>query len=382
MTTRYIKESIKCMLWGRAAGRCQKCNIPLSWDPQTKTDANLAEAAHIIGFSKNGPRSERDIPEEFINDISNLMLLCRLCHSPIVDAKEEQYPVGYLREMKRAHEERIERVTAIGQERGSHILLYGANVGNHDPMVSYQTVAPALIPDDRYPASKTPVTLGMMNSSYRDRTGDFWRIESQHLTTMVKHHLYPRLRPGDIEHLSIFAIAPQPLLVLLGYLLCDINYSARVYQLHREPPGWIWQDHPEGFEYSIERSGGAVGLPALVLALSAPIGDDRVHAKIGNNAAIWRITVHKPNNDFLKSAQQLQQFRGLIRPLLDEIKDRYPRGTQLNVFPAAPVSVCVELGRVIQPKAHMPLRLWDENKDLDGFVHALDINTPDGVLVN
>ena len=59
------------MLWGRAAGRCQKCNRTLSWDPHTKVDTNLAEAAHIIGFSDAGPRPERDISEDSINDISN-----------------------------------------------------------------------------------------------------------------------------------------------------------------------------------------------------------------------------------------------------------------------------------------------------------------------
>lgn len=29
-------------------------------------------------------------------------------------------------------------------------------------------------------------------------------------------------------------------------------------------------------------------------------------------------------------------------------------------------------------QAHMPLRLWDENKDLGGFIHALDINLSQG----
>lgn len=376
--TRYIKESVRCMLWGRAAGRCEKCNLPVSWDPQTKVDANLAEAAHIIGFSDDGPRPERDIPESAINDIDNLMLLCRLCHSPIVDDKEEEYTVERLRGMKRRHEDRVERVTAIGQERGSHILLYGANVGDHNPQVSYQVTAPALIPDDRYPASRTPLTLSMVNSTFRDRTSEFWRIESKQLQAMISQQVQPRLRPGDIEHLSIFAVAPQPLLVLLGYLLCDINYNARVYQLHREPPGWDWQGHPDGFGYTIERPNGATGQPALVLALSAAVTDDRVTSRIGDDAAIWRVSIDNPNNDYLKSAQQLQQFRRLVRGLLDEIKDLYLPGTPLNVFPAAPVSVCVELGRAVQPKAHPPLRLWDENKDLGGFVRALDINVPQG----
>ena len=366
------------MLWGRAGGRCEKCNIPLSWDPHTKEDANLAEAAHIIGFAENGPRAEKDLPEELLNDVSNLMLLCRVCHVPVVDAKEDIYTVERLRAMKRAHEERVHLVTAIGQERSSHVLLYATNVGEHNPIVSYRATSPALIADNRYPASRTPLTLGMTNSSLRDRTDDFWHRESQHLRTMIELQVYPRLRPGDIEHLSIFAIAPQPLLVLLGYLLCDINYEARVYQLHREPSSWVWQDHTSQFDYVVEEPNAATGEPALVLALSAAVKDDRVFEQLGRDAAIWRITIPKPDNNFLKSPKQLQWFRELIRPLLDKIKDRYDRGTILNVFPAAPVSVCVELGRAIQPKAHMPLRLWDENKDLGGFVHALDINLSQG----
>jgi hypothetical protein len=32
----------------------------------------------------------------------------------------------------------------------------------------------------------------------------------------------PRLQDGSIAHLSIFAIAPQPLLIQLGFLLSDI----------------------------------------------------------------------------------------------------------------------------------------------------------------
>lgn len=368
-----IKEPKRCMLWGRAAGRCQLCNQPVSWNPQTKEDVNVAEAAHIIGFSAEGPRGEDDLSAELAEDLNNLMLMCRVCHKTI-DANQDQYSVERLRRMKCVHEERVERVTAIGQERGSHILLYGANVGNHNPQVSYQMTSPALIPDNRYPASRTPIALSMVNSSFRDRTDMFWSIESQQLHTMVEQQVKPRLRPDDIGHLSIFAVAPQPLLVLLGYLLCDINYAARIYQLHREPPGWAWQDHPEGFTYNIDRPKGKTGQPVLVLALSAPINAERVTAKIGKDAAIWQVTIPQPNNDYLKSAQQLQQFRELIRPLLDEIKDRYAPGTLLNVFPAAPVAICVDLGRAIQPKAHMPMRLWDQNNDLGGFIHAFDIN--------
>ncbi len=376
--SRYIPVAVKCSLWGRAAGRCQMCNTPLSWHPQTKEDANLAEAAHIIGFSDNGPRGEQDLPSDRLNDISNLMLLCRLCHTPVVDAREDEYTVDRLRKMKSVHENRIEIVSSIGQDRTSHILLYGANVGDHNPILSYKKTAPALIPDNRLPASRTPITLGMSNSVLDDQTDEFWQVQSNQLNRMVSQQVRPRLRQGDVEHMSIFALAPQPLLIQLGYLLCDINYGARVYQLHRDSADWKWQNHPDELEYFIEKPKIPSGKPALVLALSATIIDERIFDTLGKDAAIWRITVPEPNNDLLKSAQQLQQFRKLIRPLLDEIKNQYPNNTTLNVFPAAPVSVCVELGRAIQPKAHMPLQLWDQNKNLGGFIPALSINTAQG----
>jgi len=91
------------MLWGRAAGRCEfsGCNRPLSFHSKTKEDVNLAEAAHIIGFSEDGPRGEEELSEELGSDISNLMLLCRECHKTI-DANRTNYPVGLLRQMKEA----------------------------------------------------------------------------------------------------------------------------------------------------------------------------------------------------------------------------------------------------------------------------------------
>jgi len=376
MKTRTIPEPVRCMLWGRSAGRCETCNRPVSYHPRTKETVNLAEAAHIIGFSEAGPRGEQDLSDELAQDIDNLMLLCRLCHKTI-DTNKAQYSIDRLRWIKRKHEQRVERVTAIGQERESHILLYGANVGDHSSLVSYRTAAPALIADERYPA-RDLLELGMVNSSFRDRTNQFWQVEAEHLRTMVQQQVRPRLSNGHIQHLSIFALAPQPLLTLLGYLLCDINYEAQVYQLHREPAGWSWQEHPDDFDYIVQEPNGAKGPAVLVLALSATVTNDRIFSVLGDDAAIWRMTIPEPENDFLKSSRQLQQFRQKIRPLMDRIKARHGQGTLLHIFPAAPVSIAVELGRIIMPKADMPLRMYDQNNDRGGFVHALDIGSAQG----
>jgi len=367
-----IPVPVKCMLWGRAAGRCEflGCNRPLSWHSKTKKSVNLAEAAHIVGLSKDGPRGEECLSTQLAKDISNLMLLCHECHET-VDADGREFPVLLLRKMKVDHERRIATVSAIDAARQSHVLLYGANVGEHNSPVSYETAASAMLPD-WYPADTTPISLGMVNSSFTDTSADFWSIESAHLRNMVAQQIRPRLASESIRHMSIFAFAPQPLLMLLGFLLSDIQ-AAEVYQLHREPPDWRWREEPVSFDYVVQEPVDFKGAPALVLSLSATVADDRVTAVLGGNASIWRVTVNDPHSDFLRSRQQVRQFRETMRRLLDRIKARHGGNAVLHVFPAVPVAIAVEMGRVVMPKADLPLRVYDENRSLGGFIHALDI---------
>lgn len=378
-TTALAKTKLR--LWVAAGGRCQYpgCNKPLYRDDLTLADMNCSNIAHIIADSSGGPRGDDVLSEQLAAEFSNLMLMCYDHHHLIDNEGLADHPVEALQAMKGEHERRIETVTGIQWDCKTEVLIYTTRIGDYFPRITFAEAATAVLANGRCPATPYPHDLGRDNSQLTDSDGSFWVQEEEHLRAVVRERIMPPYMRGDLKDPSLFAIAPQPLLVLLGHLIRDIS-SADVYQRHREPlpSGWAWQDHPDGFEYRVHRPDGAAGKPALVLALSAPVANERIFAKVGKDAAIWRITIPNPNNDFLKSAQQLQQFRELIRPLFDEIKDRYPNGTLLNVFPAAPVSVCVELGRAVQPKAHMPLCLWDQNNHRGGFIHALDINQPQG----
>jgi hypothetical protein len=273
--------------------------------------------------------------------------------------------------MKAAHEKRIELVSGIAAEKQSHILLYGANIGTQNPAVSYAEAARAMVPD-RYPAELTPLSLGLVNSSFEDRDDSFWLIESGQLRSLFEKSVRPRFRAGEISHLSIFAIAPQPLLILLGSLLSDIP-AADVYQLHREPHSWQWQDSPTDFAYTIEEPKERNGRPALVFALSGTVPDERIRAALGEHTCIWRVTIPNPHNDFLKSRCQSRAFRQQLRQLMDRIKTRHGERSTLHVFPAMPLALAVEFGRVLMPKADLPLSIYDQNKKLGGFVSALGI---------
>ncbi len=275
--------------------------------------------------------------------------------------------------MKESHERRIEIVTGILPEKQSHILLYGANVGEHTSPVNYRLASNAMLPD-WYPAQPTPLMLGTINSSFTDRTDSFWAVEREQLQTKFAQLVRPQIQQKTIQHLSIFALAPQPLLILLGYLLSDLP-AAEVYQLHREPPNWQWQIDPEPFNYIINEPSEIKGPPALIFSLSATITNERIAAVMKEKPTIWRVTVPAPHNDFLKSRYQAQRFRQQMRGLLDRIKEQHGESTMIHIFPAMPVSLAIDFGRIIMPKADLPLKIYDQNNKLGGFVHALDIDT-------
>lgn len=372
--TRHIKEPVNLMLWGMAAGRCEftGCNKHLWKSPVTQEKVNIAQKAHIYSFSEDGPRGNKKIPPGKINDLSNLMLVCHGCHRKIDKDKDGgRYTADLLKKMKADHESRIELVAGINPEKKSHVLLYGANIGSHSSPLSFEATSTALFPL-KYPAEDRAIELGMVDSSSNDHEKSFWKIETDDLNKKFNSRVRERLARGEVNHLSVFALAPQPLLIFLGSLLTDIP-GADVYQLHREPQGWAWLKRGGDLEYIIQEPKKTTGQPVLILSLSATITKDRIKSVLDEGVSIWEITIKNPNNDFLKSKKHLQKFRVLARKLMDRIKARHGQQAILHIFPAIPVSLAVELGRIRMPKADLYWRIYDHNNVIGGFAHTIDI---------
>ena len=368
-----IPDKTQTRLWLQAGGRCQYegCNEPLWRDDLTMADMNGAYVAHIVAATPNGPRGDATLSPKLAIEISNLMLMCDKHHRLIDREQVAEHPVDRLTAMKKAHEARIELLTSLQEDKKSHVLFYGANIGEQNAPLSWKKAAQAMIPL-RYPAEPRGIEISLRNSALEDHRGDYWSMERQNLRSNLANSLRPRIVAGDVEHISIFALAPQPLLVELGRFLSDIP-AAEVYQLHREPPDWKWQEPPDDFEYCIEEPATAYPTVALNLSLSATIDDSRITTVLSQpDLSIWRMTIPEPHNDFLKSRDQLRLFRQRFRILMDRIKARHGQNAVLHVFPAVPVSVAVEIGRVWMPKADLPLCIYDQNRKLGGFAKALE----------
>lgn len=376
--TRSIPPTAQCMLWGRAAGRCEfsGCNKPLWKSSVTQESVNIAQKAHIYSFSSVGPRGNRGITAEYLNSVANLMLVCHECHQKIDDRPDGgRYSVALLQQMKADHEQRIEHVTGIIASKKSHILLYGANIGDHSSPLRYDEAAPALFPY-RYPASDAALELTTINGSLADRDDEYWTAEAKALQRKFDQRVRERLSLGAIDHLSVFALAPQPLLVLLGTLLGDI-VPVDVYQRHREPPTWSWPENASPVRFDVHQPTTTDGSPALIVALSATVVPERITRVLGPNAAIWTITTAEPHNDLIKCREHLSEFRRLLRRLFDQVKAIYGGGVPLHIFPACAVSTAIELGRVRMPKADMPWLVYDEIPSRGGFVPAMKITNGD-----
>ncbi len=360
------------MLWAQAAGRCQYdgCNQLLFLDKVTKTFMNSAYIAHIIADQPDGPRGDSIQSPLLARDISNLMLACDVHHRMIDIEQVAAHPAERLRSMKRAHEQRINLLTSLVPEKQSHVLLYGGNIGNHSPVLSFQKAAQAMLPE-WYPADQHAIEIGLRNSGLTDRDPAYWALETSSLEANVAQHLSPRFSQGQIQHLSIFAVAPQPLLIKIGSLISDIP-AARVYQLHREPPGWSWCFESSPVPFNVRNPDVLNGPPALVFSLSGTVTDDRVQAVLPG-ASIWRISIDSPHNDFVRSPQQTEDFRRCLRSTLDSIKTAHGQAPELHIFPAMPVSLAVEVGRVRMPKADLPMVIYDEDRNAGGFRKALEI---------
>lgn len=374
VTSGRISDPVRYMLWGRAAGRCQRatCNQILWRSPISGDPVNIAEAAHIWSLGEHGPRGRGGLEGVELNDVENLLLLCSPCHKE-VDTRIGDHPADVLREWKRTHEARIERSTELHDDRRTEVVVYGAPIGDQAVALSLAEVRVALV-GRWYPRDRDPVQLGTVDSSLRDRNAAFWAAEAANLETKVRERLHPGLARGEVQHASVFAVAPQPLLVRLGTLIPEIHH-VEVYQLHREPRGWRWPDGATPTEFRTVGPSNPSGPPALVVSVSACIEDARVEAALGQPSALWRVSLENPRLDAVKSPADLLAFRRVARDLLEQIAAAHGRATPISVFMAAPNSVAVELGRVRLEKAAPVWRLFDQPAADTGFVHSFDIHT-------
>ena len=364
----------KYTLWAKAAGRCQfsGCNKLLYCSEITLEPVNIADNAHIYSFEERGPRRHDGIKLEKINDVDNLMLLCKTCHKTIDNNDGKQYPIELLKAWKHEHETRVRIVTGIDPNRKTLVVVYTAAIDRQNLHLNSDDLLKTLFPQ-KYPISPNPIDLSL-KIPIKDNTPIYWEAESASLRQLFESNIPSEISRGASDF-TIFAIAPQPLLILLGTLFSD-KRIVEVRQLMREPQTWTWQMPPKRFKLQIKKPDHPTGnAPALNLSISAHINNERIAPLVKEGTDIWTITPEggECGNDIIRCPEQLSHFRKVIRVLIKQMMEQYGMRTPLHIFPAMPVSCAVELGRIRMPKADMPWLIYDQPNNQKSFSYALSI---------
>ncbi|WP_246749562.1 SAVED domain-containing protein [Agrobacterium rosae] len=274
--------------------------------------------------------------------------------------------------MKEEHERRVRLASGIQPDRASHVIRFGANIGKNEALVAREDIFASMLPE-RSPASFETIDLEMLGLSLDDSDEQYWQVQQTNLQRQFAEKIRGRIERQQITHASVFALAPQPLLIELGRQLCDI-LPAEVHQRHREPATWKWQNDSAPIEFQVELPTEVHPTVALILGLSATISKARVDAVLGHDVSVWSITAISPHNDIMRTAGDLSRFRQELRWLFNKIKSAHGEGATINVFPALPVSAAVEVGRVWMPKADLSMIIFDQNRRVGGFASALRIH--------
>jgi hypothetical protein len=330
--------------------------------------------SHIIAASPNGPRGDKTESKRLEIDIENLMLLCDECHNRIDESDVDSHTIEILRNMKALHQERIRRVTGIHESQRSAVISYLCKIGDFFPILTkskaFNTIQPGY-----FPAFDYILEGGTKNLFIEDHQEDYWKNESSALEHWFGRNVEPLIDTKECAHLSIFALAPQPLLIKLGTLIPDL-IPTRVYQYFRNPSdSWRWENFESDIGTKLISPENKTGIPVVIISLSAPVNSNRITSLFPDQeVSIWEITVDSPGRDCIRTINHLEEVKSTFRKAFDEIKVNYSDNISIHVFPVMPNSAAVEFGRVRMQKADLHLVIYDQNNKLNSFIPSITIN--------
>jgi hypothetical protein len=376
--TRAIPERVARRVWIAAGGRCTICNKYLADEEFTGQDVMVGQLAHIVGWSSapGSPRGASDLSSHQRNEADNLMLLCYDQHK-VIDEKSlwAMYDVTTLRAMKRRHEARIRKLTAMSEERTTTVLRVVGGIHGQAVDLADTRVTSALFERDRFPDwhlrgfDEYEIDLRAIPGEISGSPG-YWSAATELLRDRLGL-LRTLVGKSHITHVSVFPLARIPILILLGLLLDD-TLPTDIYPKRRDgDEGWGWTlNSPEvDFDVTCVREGHDLQRVAVLLSVSGTVDAGRLPTEIDDRYAVYELTVANevPAPGLIANTSSLKAFELSWRGLLARIEAKHPGVQSIPVFPAVPAVAAVCMGRHLMRAAHPPLHIYDRVIDCDSY---------------
>jgi hypothetical protein len=209
-----------------------------------------------------------------------------------------------------------------------------------------------------------------------DTHGRFTELAAAEIRKRVDRLYEPGMEVDQVRHISLFALAPMPLLMFLGHCLSN-KIPVELHQRHRDTKDWLWKTDglPVEYEERLLRQGTDPSRVALVLSLSGTIDSARLPTSIDATFTIFELTLadQTPNPDFLRRRDDLIAFATTYRRVFAHIEKACPTVTEVHLFPAVPAPVAIACGHELLKKAQPTLIVYDYDKAKGGFTEAMRI---------
>lgn len=376
---RNVSDAVRVLLAVAAGGRCEfpSCNDFLFHDPITFLEGNFSEMAHIVAFKPKGPRGNEGKRPKNIHAVANLMLLCKKCHSRIDKrANWKKYPRSVLEAWKEQHEERVRHLTSLGPEHSTTIVQLKTLVAGQAVDIPVEHVHEAIAP--RYPSDRKGIVIDL--SAIPGETDAFYEVASRKVEAEIRRLYEPGMDVERTKHISLFALAPIPLLVHLGRTLSN-TIPVDFFQRHRSGAPWKWKETgtSTAFQSRLIRKGAKDRKRvALLLSLSGAIAPATLPREVTQAFWIYEITTmgRAPGVDCLEVKASLEAFRVRYREFLGLMKSEHPKADELLLFPAVPAPVAIACGYDVLPKVHPTLLVYDADRSRGGFTMRKKVNEP------
>lgn len=373
--SRDINDKIKLLLYVHAGGRCEfkGCNLYLVRHPLTHDDGNFAQMAHIVAFKDDGPRGKDTNRPADINSLENLMLMCQPCHHLVDKVKPLEYPREKLEEYKRQHEERIFRQTEAKEDFTTSVVQLKSLINGQMVDIPVSNVKAAVAP--RYVNDPKGFIIDLTGIEGSD--GAFYSAARATIKKRVARLYDDGMDVDRTHHISLFALAPIPLLIYLGSRLSN-KVPVDAYQRHRDTEDWLWKSSgdPVGHIFRTVQGGKDKSKVALLLSLSGTLTPEKLPKEVDESFYIYEITLAKgtPAPTYLRLMEDLDNFRDVYQHALRFIEKEHLALKNIHLFPAVPSPIAVHCGRELLPKVDPVLSVFDNDKKLGGFKYIFDVN--------
>lgn len=365
--SRQIPSIVQNALWAVSAGRCEICGKKLFIEEKTNTLINISQKAHIHAFSENGPRFS--VEKENPHEIDNLMLLCLEDHK-MIDTFPGTYTVPWLQEQKRLFEEKVSSVIDTQRIRSS-ILHFQSGITKQDTTKDEKAeLCPVLLNNGNFfDGQYHRINIEMRGVEH---TADYYQFMCSSIQNQMDQKSY-FLQNADC--VSVFGLAPQPLLLYFGFLLNDES-NIKVYQRSRDGElKWDWKKQELTNHFSVDKLDSSkrnnLNEVNVIVSVSAEIDPNRVPKSQTIPTIIIR--AERQSHNAIQSVEDEEEFIRIFRnQVIERIRAEFPEITHINIFPAAPVSLPIRMGMNYQKNVDVEWRIFNQQTDV-GFVYALSI---------